>query len=199
VLEGLPRDTAILHPSMMYDLMNPFWWRHLDEDWIVRHTRYARLSAPPRLTEVALPERYVAVKFYYNDCFPGTEANRAMVSRVIADLAKESPVVVLTTGVALDDHSADVATEGLAIDPAAIAPASENLRIQTAVVANADRFVGTYGGFAYLAPFYGVRCTAYYADPAAFSRAHLAVAHRALETIGMPGLLDARPAPGAQS
>ena len=42
----------------------------------------------------------------------------------------------------------------------------ENLALQTAVVAGASAFVGTYGGFSYLAPFLGVRSTAYYSDRA---------------------------------
>ena len=196
VLEGLPRDSAILHPSVMYELMNPFWWRHLDERWILRHARYQRLAPPPRPTEVGLPERYIAAKFYYNDCFPATDDNRAIVSNVIAQLAAEGPVVLLTTGVALDDHRAYLSSEGQSIDPATIAPPSENLRVQSAIVANADRFVGTYGGFSYLAPFYGVPCTAYYADATAFSRAHLTMAHTALASLGTPDLLDARQAPG---
>ena len=33
----------------------------------------------------------------------------------------------------------------------------ENLAVQTALVAGASAFVGTYGGFSYLAPFLGVR------------------------------------------
>lgn len=197
LLERVPPDAAILHPSIMYELMNPFWWHHLDEQWIVRHTRYQRLDPPPRLAGVALPERYVAAKFYYNDCFPPTAGNRAFVSTVLAGLAQEGlPVVSLSASLVLDDHGAcsTSAPQAVSIDPAAFAPASENLRVQSAIVANADRFVGTYGGFAYLAPFYGVPCTAYYAEPSAFSRAHLTVAQRALALLGTPGLLDARPA-----
>ena len=41
----------------------------------------------------------------------------------------------------------------------------ENLHVQSAIVAGASAFVGTYGGFSYLAPFLGVPSTAYYSDP----------------------------------
>ena len=193
VMERLPRSTAILHPSVMYELMNPYWWQHLDERWIERHTRYRQLDRPPRVGGVDLPDRYVAAKFYYNDCFPATEANRAFVSSIMKRLADEGPVVQLSTGAALDDH-ADCNAGGCAVNATAV---GDNLRVQSAIVANAERFVGTYGGFSYLAPFYGVPSTAYFADPAAFSRAHLRMAQRALGRIGTAGLLDVRPAGGA--
>src|SRR5678815_1081322 len=39
---------SMLHPSTMYGLFNPFWWRHVDERWVQTHASYARLaSAPP--------------------------------------------------------------------------------------------------------------------------------------------------------
>jgi hypothetical protein len=69
----------------------------------------------------------------------------------------------------------------------------ENLALQTALVSGAEAFVGTYGGFSYLAPFLGVRSTAYFADPAAYSPRHLLMARSALATIGAGGLLNVRP------
>lgn len=179
---------ALLHPSMMYALMNPFWWRHLDQSWVHRHTRYARLDRPPRPAGVQLPARYVAAKFYFNDCFPATEENRAFVRDTMADLARQGPVVSLSAGVELDDHGA-VPTPGT-IDVAAVAPPSRNLLVQSAVVAHADAFVGTYGGFAYLAPFYGVRSTSYFGDPHGFARSHLHMARSALAAIGAADLLQ---------
>ena len=62
-----------------------------------------------------------------------------------------------------------------------------------AVVARARSFVGTYGGFAYLAPFYGVPSTGYYSNPAGFARSHLAMAQSAFERIGSAGLLRVEP------
>jgi hypothetical protein len=57
------------------------------------------------------------------------------------------------------------------------------------VVAGARAFVGTYGGFSYLAPFYRVPSFAYYGDPDGFSPKHLAMARSAFEAIGTGGLL----------
>lgn len=188
VLAHTAPGAEILHPSVMYALMNPFWWRHLDESWIHRHTRYQRLDAPPRPAGVPLPERYIAAKFYFNDCFPATDENRAFVRETMAQLAREGPVVSLSAGVALDDHGAAQASG--ALDVAAKTSPAQNLLVQSAVVAHAERFVGTYGGFAYLAPFYGVRSTSYYGDPGGFARSHLHMARSAFAAIGAGDLLE---------
>ena len=52
--------------------------------------------------------------------------------------------------------------------------------MQAALVARASAFVGTYGGFSYLAPFLGVPATAYYSNEAGFFERHLAMARSAL-------------------
>jgi hypothetical protein len=54
-------------------------------------------------------------------------------------------------------------------------------------------FVGTYGGFSYLAPFLNVRSTAYFSDPDGYSARHLLMARSALESIDAGGLLNVRP------
>ena len=188
VLADATLGTSILHPSMMYELMNPFWWRHLDESWIHRHTIYRRFERPPRPEGMALPARYVAAKFYFNDCFPPTDQNRAFVRDTLGRLARAGHVVSLSAGIALDDHHA-VPGGGSAIDLASAVPPSDNLRVQSAIVAHADSFVGTYGGFAYLAPFYGVSSTSYYGDPDGFARTHLRMARSACASIGARDLL----------
>lgn len=188
VLAQSARGAAILHPSVMYELMNPFWWRHLDESWIHRHAIYRQLDRPPRPAGVPLPQRYVAAKFYFNECFPATGQNRAFVRETLQRLAREGPVVSLSAGIALDDHGTMSASD--AIDITGAASPSDNLRVQSAIVAHADAFVGTYGGFAYLAPFYGVRSTSYYGDANGFARSHLRMAQSAFAAIGAPDLLE---------
>jgi hypothetical protein len=184
-------DAALLHPSAIYELFNPFWWRHLDEAWVHRHTRYRRLQPPER--PAGLPASYVAVKFYFNDCFPATEANQAFVRDVVRDLASRSAVVSLTSGLRLDDHSgAAVDGDGVITPPIDLDPRC-NLHLQSAIVAGASAFVGTYGGFSYLAPFYGVRTVAYHGDPSGFSSRHLLLARSALSAVGTGCLFDTRP------
>ena len=98
------REFVHLHPAWMYAVMNPFWWQHVNESWVHRHTRYRRLAAPERREGGALPPAYIAVKFYFNDCFPATEQNRAAVRSIVQTLAERAPVVSLTTSLAIDDH-----------------------------------------------------------------------------------------------
>lgn len=194
ILAATPAAGAgMLHPAVMYELMSPFWWRHLDEQWVRRHTRYRRLE-PPDAEGLKLPERYVAVKFYFNDCFPATNENREFVRQTMARLAREGPVVSLSAGHVLDDHGAcDVSAYGV-LDVAGAA-ASRNLQVQSAVVAHATAFVGTYGGFAYLAPFYGVPSTSYYGDVDGFAASHLHMARTAFAAIGSSDLLQVLPVP----
>ena len=188
----LPGPAPLLHPSVMYRVLRPFWWGHLEPSWVERHTRYRQLPRPSRDDLPALPARYVAVKFYFNDCFPATPANRDRVRCILADLAARGPVVSISAGADLDDHGAcQVHGDGV-IDIGGAVPASRNLHVQSAIVAHASAFIGTYGGFAYLAPFLGVPCTAYYGDENGFSRSHLTMARAALASLGTPDLLEVR-------
>jgi hypothetical protein len=101
-------------------------------------------------------------------------------------------VVSLATGLRLDDHEGgDVEALGVRSLPPNVPP-RENLAIQAALVGHAAAFVGTYGGFSYLAPFLGVAATAYYSNRAGFSQRHLTMARSALGTIDAAGLLDVR-------
>ncbi len=191
VLGTTAADAEILHPGVMYALMNPYWWRHLDEQWVRRHTLYSRLERPPRVEGLALPDRYIAAKFYFNDCFPATDQNRDFVRTMMERMAQEAPVVSLSAGHALDDHGPCAVSAHGVLDVADAAPA-RNLHVQSAIVANATAFVGTYGGFAYLAPFYGVPSTSYYGDAGGCARSHLQMARAAFAAIGLPDLLQVR-------
>ena len=170
--------TRVLHPSTMFGVFRRYWWGHLDSGWVHRHARFRALTPPaPDALLSRLPPDYVAVKFYYNDAFPRTARNRAFARDMLHTLRDRGPVVSLSTGLALDDHEGweeeeSLAAHGISAD---LSPAT-NLALQTMVVANARAWVGTYGGFAYLAPFHGVRSTAYYSVEGGFSARHLALA-----------------------
>jgi hypothetical protein len=174
--------------------LNPYWWGHQPVDWVHAHTRYARLPEPDLDGVPEMPARYVAVKFYFNDCFPATPQNRAFVRDVLRSLAAQGPVVALSTGLNIDDHGgARLDEQGVRHLPEGLDPA-RNLHVQSAIVARAQAFVGTYGGFSYMAPFYGVNSMAFYSDAGGFSRKHLHMAHSAFEQVGAAGLLDVRDA-----
>jgi hypothetical protein len=184
---------SMLHPSSMYGLFNPFWWGHVNESWVHAHASYARLAADGASGFVAPSQPYSAVKFYFNECFPATDENRAFARRTLQSLAERGPVVSLATGLRLDDHDGDdLQALGVQTLPGHLHP-RDNLALQTAAVAGAARFVGTYGGFSYLAPFLGVPAQARYSNVHGFSERHLAMARSALESIGAGALLDVRP------
>ena len=186
-------DAELLHPSAMYSLFAPFWWGHLPAQWIDAHARFRRLSPPPAPATISLPREFAAVKFYFNDCFEDTPLTRAFVQRTVRGVARDLPVVSLTTGLAIDDHAAcEPHPDELLIRPGY--EARTNLDVQTAIVARARRFVGTYGGFAYLSPFFGVPATAYYSDADGYSLRHLEIARLAIERMGGGALLDVRDA-----
>jgi hypothetical protein len=182
------QDVAVLHPSVMYRLYAPYWWGHQPLAWLKQYARFATLRPP--VLPVELPPSYTAVKFYFNDCFTDTPANRAFVERTVRTLAERGPVISLSTGVAVDDHDPcepDVAAmQGIRH----LLTPDSNLRVQSSIVAGAQRFVGTYGGFAYLAPLCGVRATSYYSEPGSFSMRHLDLIRDVLSTEGRPDLLD---------
>jgi hypothetical protein len=174
------RDVAVLHPSTMYRLFAPYWWGHQPLEWLRRYLRFTPLH-PPELG-VSLPSNYTAVKFYFNDCFRSTPEHRRFVDRTIRRLADEGPVVSLSTGVHVDDHAPcdpDIAAmHGI---QHLLVPQS-NLAVQSAIVAGARRFVGTYGGFAYLAPLCGVSAVSYYTEPGSFSLRHLDLVRDVIKT-----------------
>jgi len=185
-LEGCA--VSVLHPSMMYRLFAPYWWGHQPLEWVRRYAQFS-LLAPPALP-VALPANYTAVKFYFNDCFRDTVDNRAFVDRVVRQLSDQGPVISLSTGLSVDDHDPcepDIAAmQGIR---GLLSPES-NLLVQSAIVAGAQRFVGTYGGFAYLAPLCGVPAVSYYTEPGTFSMRHLDLIRDVLTSSGRPDLLE---------
>jgi len=167
-------DAGVLHPSAMYRILRQYWWGHASVDWVYRHARYRQLLPSPAWPDRR--DRYVAVKFYFNDCFPATIANRAFVAETLSRLTRDDRVVSLSTGLQLDDHHACEAELDRVEKLRGTVEPRNNLDAQTAIVAGARSFVGTYGGFAYLAPFYGVPSTGIYSREEGFSRRHLELA-----------------------
>jgi len=186
------RDAEVLHPSLMYALFAPFWWGHMPLAWVDAHTCFRALAVPALPPTIRVPREYTAVKFYFNDCFADAPGSRAFVDDTVRALARQQPVVSLSTGLTIDDHAACEPQLTGVIQPGY--EARTNLDVQTAIVGRARQFVGTYGGFAYLAPLLGIPCTAYFSDPGGYAARHLDVARLAIERLGGGHLLDVRPA-----
>jgi len=192
---GLNRP-VLLHPGMMYRLFTPFWKQKATVRRVEAYTEYARV-APPSLPELAgrLPADYVAVRFYFSSCFPDTPPNRAFVETAIRGLAESTNVVLLNTPFRVDDHEdyglgrlQSVHTIDDLMTPA------RNLDVQSAVLAGAKAFVGTYGGYSYLAPLCGVPSLAFYSVRDQFFAHHLELAERVFRSMNAGALvpLDVR-------
>ena len=93
-------------------------------------------------------------------------------------------MVLLNPGLRVDDHAdyAAAASNRVISIETGLAP-ERNLAVQSAALSHARGFVGTYGGYAYLAPFYGVPAVGFYSDRA-FKLHHLHVAQRVFERLG---------------
>jgi len=177
---GLP-EMQVLHPSLMYQALRQFR-RHDAVRRVQRLSRYRPMS-PPDLGPLAgaLPEDYVAVRFYFSPSFPETAENRRFVASVLETLTRHTNVVLLNTGLRLDDHWDFESEAGRShrlfrIDHL-LAP-SNNLHIQTIAISRARAFVGTYGGLSYLPPFLRVPSLSFYSDSAGFIQDHLDLAQR---------------------
>ena len=189
------RRVQLVHPGLMYPLFRPVWKGRETSRRIEEHAthRLINVGALPDMQR-RLPSRYIAVRFYFSTCFPDTPGNRALVGSIVRRLAQNHDVVLLNTGIEVDDHRdflPDAHDRIHSVDD--LMRPERNLDVQTAVVAKADAFVGTYGGYSYLAPLCGVPSIAFYSD-LTFQHAHLEVAQRVFRRIGAGALtpLDVR-------
>jgi hypothetical protein len=171
-------EVEILHPSLMYQL----FWAH--RPWTPEFLEYMRPYPFRPVTPLdGLPDRYVAVRFYTSAICPSSPETRRIVSDAVRGLLKEHHVVLMNTGVQCDDHHefscAEVQSPRLHRIADRLTP-DTNLDVQTRVIAGASKFVGTYGGYAYLPPFLGVNAkTVYGYQPAVDKlRRHIATARR---------------------
>jgi len=181
----------LLHPGLMYRLFTPYWKQKATVLRIEAYTQYRRIARPalPEL-KARLPEDYVAVRFYFSSCFPDTPENRAFAEHVVRGLAETSNVVLLNTPFRVDDH----ADYGAGRSPRVhtvddLMTPSRNLDVQTAVIAGARAFVGTYGGYSYLAPLCGVPSLAFYSRREEFFAHHLQLADRVFRAMNTAALV----------
>jgi hypothetical protein len=174
---------AHLHPQMMYQALSPFWKDEAGFGLITRFTTHRRLEPIDAMVSGDLPDDFVAVRFYFSNCFPDKPKNRAVAQAVVDALAEQRSVVVLDSGVRVDDHADYAPDQHGRVIRMPTGAADRNLAVQSAVLSRARAFVGTYGGYSYLAPFYGVPSVGFYSKQS-FKLHHLYAAQRALERLG---------------
>lgn len=174
------REFEVIHPGLMYRLFTLYWSGQRAMGFVDAHTRFTRLAGAPIVDPALLPAEYVAVKLYAARSLPDTPPIRALLRTIVSTLAERLPVVLLDTGLVLEDDHADYAfaADGRVISAKPWMTPQNNLGVQTQIVAGAKAFVGTCGSLAWLAPRLGVDTSALYVDPK-WLHAHLAVAQRA--------------------
>ena len=175
----------LLHPSQMYQLFDNFWLQRTPVTLIEAFSVFTALPAPPPSGILAqLPEQYVAAKFYGNVALPPTPENRQFVTSYLADLASRVDVVLLNTAQRFDDHDDfPPSLRGRLHSIDHLMTPENNLAVQTEVIRGARGFVGTYGGFSYLAPLCGTNTLAFYSHASGFRFDHLEVAKRVFSAL----------------
>lgn len=183
VARSMGERPGVLHPAIMYALFMPYWKQQVSRKRVEEFSEYARI-VPPVIPGLQLPREYVALRFYFSECFPDTPDNREVVRSVIQSLTADTDVVLLGSGVRVDDHhdfemprSDRVHTVDHLMRP------ENNLAVQTAVIAGATSCIGTYGGFSYLAPLCGVNTVALYSRRTFFTY-HMDFAQQLFDTVG---------------
>jgi hypothetical protein len=174
----------VLHPSFLYRLFHQFWLGHRPPSFLERRTRYRQVGVP-NVAVPPLPAGFVAVKFYTAASLPPTDAVRRALQSMVLGLAERMPVVMLDTGLTLDDHEdySFAAASRIHSVRESLRP-RDNLAVQTAIIGRASSFVGTCGALAWLAPMLGIETTAVFAD-ARFLHGHLDVARRVYSNLGV--------------
>jgi len=175
----------VLHPSLMNRVWAETWRGRLPPSFVTRLARYT----PPALDSggrvPGLPARYLAVKFEYSVYFPESPETFAIEDRLIQELSRRVPVVLLNTGHNFGNYrDGRVHTGPQVLALPETGGARHHLDLQTRALAGARAFVGTYGGVSYMAPFCGVDAFALYADPAGFFGTHAGVLRAAAESLG---------------
>lgn len=173
------------HPSIMYILFHNYWRKTSSIALVDRCTVYKKFK-PVESRDIVekLPKEYIAVKFYFSPTFPDTVENREFIHELIENLSSRYNVVMLNTGLDIDDHEdCSLQAKKNVYNVQHLIMPRNNLSIQTQVISNASLFIGTYGGFSYLPPFYGVPSIALYSREDKFLPVHLDVAYRAFREI----------------
>jgi hypothetical protein len=183
---GLPH-VELLHPSLMYKLLRFCWFEKAGMGLLKYHTDYRRLAPVERSPALKdLPEEFVAVRFYFRPSFPDTPENRRFAANMIRSISRDVPVVLLNTGLRPDEHEdLDLPGSGVyRVDR--LMMLEQNLEIQTEIISHARAFVGTYGGLAYVGPFYGVPSISFYSTESELIPAHLDTAWRLARALKVP-------------
>src|SRR5437870_2566058 len=175
--------SAICHPSTMFQLLRQFWLGNDSLQSVLEYTQYEPIRPAGRVDLPTLPDRFVAVKFYTGRALTDTPAHREQLRRLVERISRRHPVVALNTNLSLDEHADYVFQDmpGVITLDGWLTP-QNNLAVQTEVIRRAERFVGTCGSLAWLAPMLGTDTLAVYADDH-FLTPHIYAARHAYQSM----------------
>lgn len=185
---GLKRYLTV-HPSWMFQRLAPYFASKMSLEALEREVFFDTLTTPTLPEGVTLPESFVAVRFYLRHTFPGHPNVVAFAKESIKQIASQTPVILLNSGIHADDHqdimlkshpNVHQLSEFCEVTPA------NNLALQSAIIGRAHGFVGTYGGLAQLALRLGKPSVSYYHEWGGTMIAHKHLADAIALNRGIP-------------
>ncbi len=182
---GVPKY-HLLHPSMMYRMLEPWWTDQRSIKYLHTHTRYAHIPPPPLPPGLDLPPAFTAVRFYARPTFQPDEGTLGWVQKLAERLGETQPVILLHPGGHYDDHVDLVKAVPGKVFALPVLPPAENVAVLSAVLARASCFVGTYGGFAQLALRMGIPACSFWTVWGHTALAHLSLSHVLSTVSGVP-------------
>lgn len=145
------RRYHVLHPSIMYQTLKSWWASDLPLRSMAKVLPMVPMPVPAVPTSLHLPDSFVAVKFYERPTFPATQELKDWAQDLVDRLQTKVPIVLLNTGLSMDDHVDFDLTGPKILSLAGHVTAQNNLGVQSAVIARSRAFIGTYGGTMQLA------------------------------------------------
>lgn len=143
-----------LHPMRMFEGLRPFFETQRGLSWVQQRLHFGAVRLMDLPETAHLPDGFVAAHFYTRPTWHGALAQQFAVETV-KRLATQGPVVLLGSGLNMDDHLDmpipkmenvyTLADCGIESTP------TNALAVQSAVLAKAQGFAGTYGGLTHLA------------------------------------------------
>ena len=152
------KDYLTLHPAWMYQTLQDFWKQERGLTWVEPRLRFGPLPRP--VIPIDLPERFVAVSYYARPTWEANTMTGGFAKESIALIAQHLPVVLLTTGLHMDDHldyiPHPMPANVIKLSDRVTCTPQDSLAILSSVLSRATAFVGTYGGLSHLALRYGI-------------------------------------------
>lgn len=153
--ERLGDDLTVLHPGLMFARLRGLWFKGQPIEQLWPQLEYRRFDVEPSPMS-GIPDDYIAVKAYFNEVLPATGENRTFIRAALERLVERVDVVLLSTGLLVDDHEEWAAAHERIHPIEHLLRPEDNLAVQTRIIAGARGLVATYGGFSYLGPCLGI-------------------------------------------